>query len=174
MEWSRYPRRPTARRSYICPLTHADRAPSSSLLLLHWRRRLCLQVNGAWPLIDHVWSRTTPLISACSSLVCFAVPILTHVISCITRQLHQQSHTLLPQHQALASSFAHSRSTFNSLSIFFHEDVVPMCSCLFFLLPLCLSTIPLSVAAALARTLPTPAGAVGTQQVSYTALINNT
>lgn len=118
MEWSRYPQTPTARRSYICPLTHADRAPSSSLLLLHWRRRLCLQVNGAWPLIDHVWSRTTPLISTCSSLVCFAVPILTHVISCITRQLHQQSRTLLPQHQVLASSFANSRSTFNSLPIF--------------------------------------------------------
>lgn len=86
MEWSRYPQIPAARRSYICLLTHADRAPSSSLLLLHWRRRLCLQVNGAWPLIDHVWSRTAPLISTCSSLVCFAVPILKHVISCITRQ----------------------------------------------------------------------------------------
>lgn len=118
MEWSRYPQIPTARRSYICPLSHADRAPSSSLLLLHWRRRLCLQVNGAWPLIDHIWSCTTPLISTCSSLVCFAVPILTHVISCLTCQLHQQSRTLLPQHQVLASSFAHSRSTFNSLSIF--------------------------------------------------------
>lgn len=57
-----------------------------SPLPLHWRRRFCLEVNEAWPLIDHVWSCTTLLISACSSLVCLfcsTVPTITPTISCM-------------------------------------------------------------------------------------------
>lgn len=97
--------------SYICLLAHADRP---SPLLLHWRRRFCLQLNEAWPLIDHVWSCTTPLVSVCSWLVCLfcpTVPIITVVISCMMRSLHASGVTALTSHRwTLESAFLLSAS----------------------------------------------------------------
>lgn len=153
-----------------------------SPLLLHWRRRFCLQVSEAWPLIDHVWSCTTLLISACSSLVCLfhpTVPIITPIISCMICQLHASAlttstnHTLLPHHQVLASTFF----LWPSISLFLIK-----CHTLWLLLEskgffpfCCLSfSLSLSLAAALALILQHQQVLLGMQQLSYTALINNT
>lgn len=140
-----------------------------SPLLLQWRRRLRLQVNEAWPLIDHVWSCTTLLISACSSLVCLfssTVPIITPLISYIMCALHACALTTstqllsLQRHQVLSLTFPPDPQFF-----FFSHSVVPFLRFSF--------SIPLS-GSCLGSDSLTPAGAGGMQQLSYTTLINNT
>lgn len=156
------------RRTSVFILTLTGPSP----LLLHWRRRLCLQVNEAWPLIDHVWSCTTLLISACSSLVCLlcpTVPIITTLISYIMYELHASVLTTSTAPPSITTqSGTHLRLLSVPRNVLSLTLLVPFCC-----LPFFLSPIPLSGSCFGSDSL-TPAGAGGMQQLRYTALINNT
>lgn len=132
-----------------------------SPLPFHRRRHFCLQVNEAWPLIDHVWSCKTLLISVYSSLVCSVLlfssehsSLVAWCVSCTPLRLqHRQSHMLQPPPSVILR-FSVSHKVSHSGSSLYS-----------FLSAVSLPPIRLS-GSCLGSDSPTPAGAVGMQQLS--------